>query len=123
MNFKRLLFLALTALGIIGAAFFLIDKRLFAGMAAGFVTGALNISAIIFTVRGTITPDSKKGAALISVLVYVIKLVVIGAIIALVIIFRKDYSIKGFLMGFTLTLLLLMTEYIITVLTKTQEKK
>ena len=121
LNFKRLLIEAGIAIVIMCAMFFAADRRLALGLAAGFVIGALNIAAITFTVKGLITPDAKADRAMITVAVYFIKMLVIGATIALVIIFRKYFSIKGFLTGFTLTLALLFVEYCLAALkTKTE---
>ncbi len=91
--------------------FFFVKHNFIFGLVAGFGTGVLNFGAIVFSVKSIIKPGAASAsAALASVVVYLAKTALIGGLIAVLVIYRKNYSIKGFLVGFTLTLVLLAAE-------------
>ena len=120
MDFKRLSIAAAVIAAALSCVMFF-DLRLGAGLLAGFLTGAVNLAAIAVTVKallrgGSDAASAPAGTAVAAVLVYFVKIALIGAVIAALVIYRKFYSIKGFLIGFTLTLLLILAEGAITAL-------
>jgi len=115
INIKRIFVLFLAAFVVICCLFFIIKREIVSGLLAGLAIGAVNLAAIVFTVKSIIKPDAPSaGAAVITVLIYLLKVILIGCAIAAFIIFRKYYSIKGFLIGFTLTLVLILIEVLIS---------
>jgi hypothetical protein len=100
---------------IICCLIFVTKREIVLGLVSGLALGAVNFAAIVFTVKSVVRPDAvPAGAALLTVLVYLFKLALIGCSIAALIIFRKHYSIAGFLIGFTLTLVLIMADVLIS---------
>jgi hypothetical protein len=90
-------------------------RELVSGLLAGLVVGAVNFAAIVFTVKSVVKAgEAPAGAVLATVLVYFLKVILIGSAVAALVIFRKYYSIKGFLIGFTLTLVLIATDAMIS---------
>jgi hypothetical protein len=114
INTKRIFLTYMVVFVVICFLFFVMKRELVSGMLAGLAIGAVNLAAIVFTVKSLVKPGSQStGAALLTVLIYLLKLVVIGCAIAALIIFRKYFSIKGFLIGFTLTLVLLAADALV----------
>jgi hypothetical protein len=95
--------------------FFVMKREIVSGLLAGLSIGAINLAAIVFTVKSIVKPDAPStSAAVWAILIYLFKVILIGCVIAALIIFRKYYSIKGFLFGFTLTLVLISLEVLIS---------
>ena len=119
INLKRIFLTYLIVSVVICFLLFVIKKELVAGFICGIAIGAINLAAISFTVRSIVKQGSQSAlAALSTVLVYFVKLAVIGCAIAAVVIFRKYISIKGFLIGFTLTLVILAADALVVKMTK-----
>jgi hypothetical protein len=118
INLKRI-FLTYLVVGVVLCfLFFVIKRELVSGMLAGLAIGAMNLAAIAFTVKSLVKQGSQStSAALLTVLVYLMKVVIIGCAIGALIIFRKYFSIKGFLIGFTLTLVLLALDSLVVKMT------
>lgn len=94
---------------------FVLKREMVSGLMAGLAVGAANFAAIVFTVKSVVKAGAVPAGAVIStVFVYLLKAVLIGSAVAALIIFRKYYSIKGFLIGFTLTLVLIATDAVIS---------
>lgn len=112
LNYKRLVIMAGIVLAFLVVLYFIIKKEFALGMIAGFLMGAVSFSSIVFTVKSILrNPDENHtGRALLVVLVYFLKIFVIGALLALIIIFRKHFNLMGFLGGFTISLLILLAE-------------
>jgi hypothetical protein len=118
INIKRIFLTYIAVFVVICFLFFVMKREIVSGMLAGLATGAINLAAIAFTVKSLVKPGSQStGAALLTVLVYLLKLAVIGCAIAALIIFRKYFSIMGFLIGFTLTLVLLALDALVVKMT------
>jgi Na+/melibiose symporter-like transporter len=119
INIKRIFVLFFILFVVICCLLFVMKREIVFGLNAGLAIGALNLAAITFTVKSLIKPGSSSaGAALLTVLVYLLKIAVIGCAIAAVIIYRQYFSIKGFLIGFTLTLVLIAAEALVPKMTK-----
>ena len=104
---------------VICCLLFVIKRELAAGMLAGIAVGTLNLAAIVITVKSLVKQGSQStAAALFTVLLYFAKLAAIGCAVAAVVMMKKFFSIKGFLIGFTLTLVLLALEALMVKMTK-----
>jgi hypothetical protein len=104
---------------VICCLLFVIKRETVAGLLLGIAVGALNLAAITLTVKSLVKQGSQStSAALLTVLVYFLKLAIIGCAVAAVVIFRKYFSVKGFLIGFTLTLVLLALDALAMKMTK-----
>lgn len=118
INIKRIFLTYMVSFVVICCLLFIVKRELVFGMIAGIAVGAINLAAITLTVKSLVKQGSQSTlAALLTVLVYLLKIAVIGCAIAAVIIFRKYISIKGFLIGFTLTLVLLALDALVVKMT------
>jgi len=97
-NVKVFILLVVMAAASMAAAFF--DIRLALGITAGVMLFALNYLAITFTVKGIVSGSGQPVQKAVSVvMIYMGKILVIGAAVFAVIKFREVISIKGFLAG------------------------
>lgn len=118
INIKRIFVLFFIVFVVICCLLFVMKREIVFGLIAGLAIGALNLAAITFTVKSLVKQGSgSTAAALLTVLIYLLKIAVIGCAIAAVIVFRKYFSIKGFLIGFTLTLVLIAAEAMVSKMT------
>jgi len=114
INLKRIFLTYLIVSVVICFLLFVIKRELAAGLVSGIAIGALNLAVISLTVKSIVKQGSRSAmAAFSTVLVYFVKLAVVGCAIATVVVFRKYISIKGFLIGFTLTLVILAVDALI----------
>jgi len=118
INLKRIFLTYLILSVVICFLLFVIKREFVAGLISGIAIGALNLAVISLTVKSLVKQGSQSTlAALLTVLVYFIKLAIVGCAIAAVVIFRQHISIIGFLIGFTLTLVLLAVEALVSKMT------
>lgn len=118
LNIKRI-FLTYLVVGVVLCSLFFIVKRdsVF-GLLSGVFVGAINLAVITLTVKSIVKQGSQStAAALLTVFVYFIKLFIVGCAVAAVVIFRKHISIAGFLIGFTLTLVLIAIDALVVKMT------
>ncbi len=89
-----------------------LSRRLVNGMLAGFFTGIINFFIISFLVKKIFAIINEIAATKIikMLLVYIIKILFFSFVIFLVIINREFLSILGFLIGFTLTVVVIFLE-------------
>lgn len=118
INLKRI-FLTYLVVGVVLCSLLFVMKReIVFGLLIGIAVGAINLAAITLTVKSLVKQGSQStAAALITVLFYFVKLFIVGCAVAAVVIFRKYFSIKGFLIGFTLTLVLLAVDALVIKMT------
>ncbi len=115
INIKRIFILFFACFVITCCLFAVIRREIVSGLLAGLALGTINFAAIVFTVKSVVKPDTPStGAVIMTVLIYFLKVMLIGCALAGLIIFRKYYSIKGFLIGFTLTLVLIAADALIS---------
>ncbi|MCE5299299.1 MAG: ATP synthase subunit I [Spirochaetia bacterium] len=110
MNIKRIFIAFGATFLVICCLFMVLKKSLVAGMLAGLAIGVLNFAAIVFTVKTLIRPEAGKTSTMATLAIYLGKLAAIGMTVAILIKYMKYFSIKGFLIGFTLTLLVILVE-------------
>jgi hypothetical protein len=119
INLKRIFLTYLIVSVVICFLLFVIKRELVAGLVSGVAVGAIDLAVISLTVKSIVKQGSQSAlAALLTVLVYFVKIAVIGCAVAAVVIFRKHISIIGFLIGFTLTLVILGTDALVVKMTK-----
>ncbi len=118
INIKRIFVLFFFVFVVICCLLFVMKREMVLGLMSGLMIGALNLAAITFTVKSLVKQGSNSAAAaFLTVLIYLLKIAVIGCAIAAVVIFRKYFSIKGFLIGFTLTLVIIVVEALVAKMT------
>jgi hypothetical protein len=121
INIRRIFVLFFIVFVVICCLLFVMKREMVLGLISGLMIGALNFAAITFTVKSLVKQGSNSAAAaFLTVLIYILKIGIIGCAIAAVVIFGKYFSIKGFLIGFTLTLLIIGVEAVIASVAKHQ---
>ena len=94
-----------------GAAYFA-DKRLSLGIFAGYYTGLVNYFLIESQVKKTLSGTGNTASKVASgIFFYFLRLLGAAAIIAAVVINAKNFSIAGFLAGFTVCLAVIITAH------------
>ena len=97
---------------------FVIKREIVAGLLVGIAIGTLNLAAVTLTVRSFVKQGSQNAMTVfLTVFVYFLKMAVVACAIAAVVIFRKYFSIAGFLIGFTLTLVILAVHAMVAKMT------
>jgi hypothetical protein len=109
INYKRLAIVAAVFLAVIASLFLFIPRPFVWGLLLGYLTGAINFAAIVLTVK-TLFKEPEGNKVLPAILIYITKIAVICAVLVALIMFRKHYDFKGFLVGFTISLLILIAE-------------
>ena len=108
INLKRIFLTYLVVFVVICCLIFVIKREIVAGLLVGIAIGSLNLAAVTLTVRSFVKQGSQSAMTVfLTVFVYFLKMAVAACAIAAVVIFRKYFSIAGFLIGFTLTLVIL----------------
>jgi hypothetical protein len=125
LNYKRLAIIAAVVFAALAGLFFIIKIGFAAGIMAGFLTGVISFTMLVLTVKSLLKEPNKNslGTALLAVLIYLLKIAVIGAILAVIIVYRKHFDLRGFLIGFTISLLILLAENVIVIFNNSEKKK
>jgi hypothetical protein len=119
INLKRIFLTYLVVFVVLCCLIFVIKRELAAGLIIGVIIGAMNLAAVTLTVKSFVKQGSQNAAAaFFTVLVYFVKMAFAAGAVAAVVIFRKYFSIMGFLIGFTLTLVILAVEAFFAKMTK-----
>ena len=106
---KKLSLVFAAGLVIVCSFYMVFRAQLVNGILAGYLTGVINFFIITLTVKNLLGADGASSAskALKAVFIYLAKLAAFGGLIAFLVIYRETYSIKGFLAGFTATLIII----------------
>jgi len=115
INYKRIILIFLAVLVVLGSSYLYLENALANGLTAGFLTGVINFYVITFTVKWLLSDKegAPAGKAALSVLVFLGKIILFSALIAGLVIYRKYYSIFGFLGGFTASMAVIGIENLI----------
>ena len=118
INLKRIFLTYLMVFVVICFLIFVIKREIVAGLLVGIAIGTLNLAAVTLTVRSFVKQGSQNAMTVfLTVFVYFLKMAVVACAIAAVVIFRKYFSIAGFLIGFTLTLVILAVHAMVAKMT------
>jgi len=112
LNYGRMAIMAAAVLAAVSGLFFILKIEIASGIMAGYLTGIISFTALVFTVK-ILLKDPKNNSvrtAVAAVLVYLTKIAVIGGVLILLIVYRKYFDLRGFLAGFTISLLILLAE-------------
>ena len=103
INYIRLAIIFAGLIIIECSLYFVLEKAMVNGLLAGTVVSAVNFLLITLTVKWLFSSadGAPSGKAMLSILVYAIKVGLFAGLIAALIILREHYNIYGFLIGFT----------------------
>jgi hypothetical protein len=108
INLKRIFLTYLMVFVVICFLIFVIKREIVAGLLVGIAIGTVNLAAVTLTVKSFVKQGSQNAMTVfLTLFVYFLKMALAACAIAAVVIFRKHFSIMGFLAGFTLTLVIL----------------
>lgn len=115
INFKRITIFFLIVLVLIFLLYFVFEKKIINGIIVGYLTGALNFFGISFMVKkifGVINEVAISKVIKI-ILIYLLKILLFTLIIFLVVKNREFFNIFGFIIGFTLTVIIIFIENLV----------
>lgn len=117
INYKRFLVVCLFC-GLILLIFFFIDKKNATSALLGFATGIFNFFLIVTNVKilfGNNKIRSKILKIILTILIYIIKIIAIGLFIYLLIVNRYLINFVYFLIGFTFSLFPVILENLLLI--------
>jgi|DewCreStandDraft_4_1066084.scaffolds.fasta_scaffold08666_3 hypothetical protein len=112
INLKRITMFFLIVLFIIFFLYFAFEKKIINGIIVGYLTGALNFFGISFIVKkifGVINEVAISKVIKV-ILIYLIKILLFALVIFLVVTNREIFNIFGFIIGFSLTVIIIFIE-------------
>lgn len=111
MNIKRILVFFGAALLAACSLYFITDSRTANGAAAGLAIGGFNLAAVALTVRKNVTGQLAAPKAVAKgISTYFAKIALLAVMVGVVVINREIFGIAGFLGGFTLSVIIVLTE-------------
>ncbi|MBP7793292.1 MAG: hypothetical protein KA120_09575 [Candidatus Goldbacteria bacterium] len=112
INYKRITIVYLIILAGILFSYIFLTGRLVNGMLAGYFTGVINFFILTFLVKKIFDVTNKTVTSRVvkMIVIYLLKIVFFAFIIFLIVVNRKIFSIIGFLIGFTLTVVIIFIE-------------
>lgn len=115
INYKRIIIVFLIILFCVLFFYFIFSVRLVNGMLAGYFTGIINFFIITFLVKKifSVISDIATQKTIKILFVYFLKILFFSLIIFLIVINKEIFSIIGFLIGFTLTVVVIFMESLI----------
>ncbi|MCX7698627.1 MAG: ATP synthase subunit I [Candidatus Goldbacteria bacterium] len=115
INYKRIIIIFSLILLCILFSYFVFSRRQINGVLAGYFTGIANFFIISFLVTKIFEKiDEIISSKIIKILiVYLLKIIFFSIVIFLIIKNRNIFGILGFLIGFTLTLVIIFIESLI----------
>lgn len=117
INYKRFFIVSFFCFFII-ALFLLVDKKSTISAFLGFLTGVLNFFLIVTNVKilfGSNKIKSKIFKIILTILIYIIKIIAIGLFIYFLIVNRYLINFIYFLIGFTFSLIPVVIENLLLI--------
>lgn len=112
INYKRVIIIFFTILFFILFLYFVSSQRFVNGMLSGYFTGVINFFILSFLVKKifSIINETVTSKVIKMLLIYLLKILFFSFVIFLIVINREIFSIIGFLIGFTLTVIVIFIE-------------
>lgn len=122
INYKRITIIFSIILFCILFFYFVFSKRFTNGMLTGYFTGVVNFFIVSFFVKKIfgIINEMATSKVIKMLLIYLFKILFFSFVVFLIVINREIFSIIGFLIGFTLTVVVIFIESLMLKITQIQ---